>query len=79
MGFNKTIVFTPDGKIVTYKEGIEIRKNPYEIKKGISFFNQSEKDLISFEGKMYVIEELDNQGLTIISNDFEGTRTIYKK
>ncbi len=23
-GFNKTIVFTPDGKIVTYKEGIDI-------------------------------------------------------
>jgi len=79
MGFNKKIVFTTDGKIITYKDDVEIRNSTYEIKKGISFFDQSEKDLISFEGKTYIIENLDNQNLTIISNDSKGTRTIYKK
>lgn len=78
-GFNKKIVFTTDGKIITYKDDVEIRNSTYEIKKGISFFDQSEKDLISFEGKTYIIENLDNQNLTIVSNDSEGTRTIYKK
>ncbi|MCI9844102.1 hypothetical protein [Flavobacterium pectinovorum] len=79
IGFNKKIVFTPDGKIITYKDDVEIRNSTYEIKKGTSFFDQSEKDLISFEGKTYAIENLDSQNLTIISNDSEGTRTIYKK
>lgn len=79
IGFNKKIVFTPDGKIITYKDDVEIRNSTYEIKKGISVFDQSEKDLISFEGKTYIIENIDNQNLTIISNDSEGTRTIYKK
>jgi hypothetical protein len=79
IGFNKKIVFTSDGKIITYKDDVEIRNSTYEIKKGISFFDQSEKELISFEGKTYIIESLDNQNLIIISNDSEGTRTIYKK
>jgi hypothetical protein len=79
IGFNKKIVFTHDGKIITYKDNVEIRNSTYEIKKGISVFDQSEKDLISFEGKTYIIENLDNQNLTIISNDSEGARTIYKK
>ncbi|MEL1254856.1 hypothetical protein AAEO57_13780 [Flavobacterium sp. DGU38] len=78
-GFNKKIVFTPDGKIITYKDGVEIRNSSYEIKKGVSVFDQSEQELISFEGKTYIIENLDNQNLTLISNDSEGTRTIYKK
>jgi len=79
IGFNKKIVFTNDGKIITYKDDVEIRNSTYEIKKGISFFDQSEKDLISFEGKTYIIENIDNQNLTIISNDSDATRTIYKK
>lgn len=79
IGFNKKIVFTRDGKIITYKDDVEIRNSTYEIKKGISVFDQSEKDLISFEGKTYIIEILDNQNLTIISNDSEGARTNYKK
>ena len=79
IGFNKKIVFTSDGKIITYKDNVEIRNSTYEIKKGISIFDQSESDLISFEGKTYIIETLDNQNLIIISNDTEGTRTIYKK
>lgn len=78
-GFNKKIVFTPDGKIITYKDGVEIRKSPYEIKKGLRYSDQSEQELISFEGKTYSIENLDNQNLTLTSNDAEGTRTIYKK
>ena len=79
IGFNKKIVFTPEGKIITYKDNVEIRNSAYEIKKGFSISHQSEKDLIAFEGKTYVIENLDNQNLTIISNDSEGIRTIYKK
>lgn len=79
IGFNKKIVFTPDGKIITYRDNVEIRNSMYEIKKGISVFDQSEKDLISFEGKTYIIENIDNQNLTILSNDSEGIRTIYKK
>jgi hypothetical protein len=79
IGFNKKIVFTSEGKIVTYKDDVEIRNSTYEIKKGISVFDQSEKDLISFEGKTYIIEMIDNQNLIIRSNNSEGTRTIYKK
>lgn len=79
IGFTKKIVFTPDGKIITYKDDVEIRNNTYEITKGISVFDQLEHDLITFEGKTYIIEHIDNQNLTLLSNDSEGTRTIYKK
>ena len=31
IGFNKKIVFTPDGKLITYKNDVEIRNSTYEI------------------------------------------------
>jgi hypothetical protein len=79
IGFNKKVVFTPEGRVITYKNDIEIRNNTYQIEKGISYFDQSEHDLISFEGKTYIIEKLDNQNLTIVSNNQDATRTIYKR
>ncbi|PBJ13630.1 hypothetical protein [Flavobacterium sp. ACN6] len=45
-------------------KNIEIRNNTYKIQKGIGYFDKSEHDLIMFEGKTYVIENLDNQNLT---------------
>jgi hypothetical protein len=79
IGFNKKVIFTPEGRVITYKDDVEIRNSTYKIEKGVSFFDQSEHDLITFEGKTYVIENLDNQNLTIVSNNQDATRTIYKR
>jgi len=79
IGFNKKIVFTPNGRVITYKNDVEIRNSTYQIEKGIGFFDQAEHDLITFEGKTYIIENLDNQNLTIVSNNQDAARTIYKR
>ena len=76
-GFNKEIVFTSDGRVITYKNNVEIRNNPYQIEKGVGYLDHLEHDLISFEGTTYIIEILDNHNLTIVSNDQKATRTIY--
>ncbi|MEO7977452.1 hypothetical protein [Flavobacterium sp.] len=78
-GFKKKIVFTNQGKVITYKNDIEIRISTYEIKKGNCVSDNIENDLITFEGKTYIIEKLDNQNLILLSNNEEGSRTIYKK
>ena len=78
-GFKKKIVFTNQGKVITYKNDIEIRINSYEIKKGTGVFDNVEHDLITFEGKTYIIERLDNQNLILLSNNEEASSTIYKK
>ena len=75
----KKVVFTPDGRVITYKNNVEIRNSAYQMEKGSSFFDQSENDLITFEGKTYIIENLDNQNLTIVSNNQDATRTIFKR
>ncbi|KQB42999.1 hypothetical protein [Flavobacterium aquidurense] len=79
IGFTKKVIFTPEGRVITYKNDVEIRNSAYQIAKGISIFDQSENDLITFEGKTYIIEKLDNQNLTIVSNNQDATRTIYKR
>ncbi|AXB55138.1 hypothetical protein [Flavobacterium fluviale] len=79
IGFTKKIIFTPDGRVITYKNNVEIRISPYKIEKGIGYIDQSEHDLITFEGKTYVIENLDNQNLTIVSNNQDAARTIFKR
>ncbi|OHT44352.1 hypothetical protein [Flavobacterium tructae] len=79
IGFNKKVVFTPNGRIITYKNNVEIRNSTYTIEKGVGYFDQAEHDLITFEGKTYVIENLDNQNLTIVSNNTDASRTIYKR
>jgi len=79
IGFTKKIIFTPDGRVITYKNNVEIRISPYKIEKGIGYLDQSEHDLITFEGKTYVIENLDNQNLTIVSNNQDAARTIFKR
>jgi hypothetical protein len=79
IGFTKKVVFTPNGRVITYKNDVEIRNNTYQVEKGIGYFDQSEHDLITFEGKTYIIEKLDNQNLTIVSNNQDGARTIYKR
>lgn len=79
IGFNKKIIFTSDGRVITYKNNVEIRNSAYQVEKGIGLLDQSEHDLISFEGKTYIIENLDNQNLTIVANDQDGARTIFKR
>ncbi|WP_125723440.1 hypothetical protein [Flavobacterium ustbae] len=79
IGFTKKIVFTENGRIITYKNNVEIRNSTYKIEKGKGYFDQLEHDLITFEGKTYVIEKLDNQNLTIISNNPDGAQTIFKR
>ncbi|CAM3701264.1 hypothetical protein [Flavobacterium chungbukense] len=79
IGFNKKIIFTPNGRVITYKNNVEIRNSAYQVEKGIGILDQSEHDLISFEGKTYIIENLDNQNLTIVANDQDGARTIFKR
>ncbi|WP_264534840.1 hypothetical protein [Flavobacterium sp. N1736] len=78
-GYSKKVVFTPDGRVITYKNNVEIRNSSYEIGKGLGVSDNLEHDLITFEGKTYVIEKLDNQNLTILSNNSDATRTIYKR
>lgn len=78
-GYKKKIVFTNQGKVITYKNDIEIRTSSYEIKKGIGIFDNLEYDLISFEGRTHIIERLDNQTLILLNNSEEGSRSIYKK
>ena len=79
IGFNKKIIFTSEGRVITYKNNVEIRNSVYQVEKGIGISDQSEHDLISFEGKTYIIENLDNQNLTIVSNNADAVRTIYKR
>ncbi|WP_286966651.1 hypothetical protein [Flavobacterium sp. UBA4854] len=79
IGFTKKIIFTQNGRVITYKNNVEIRNSVYQIEKGKAYFDQSERDLITFEGKTYAIENLDNQNLTIVSNHQDGTRTIFKR
>lgn len=78
-GYSKKVAFTSDGRVITYKNNVEIRNSPYEVGKGIGFSDNLEHDLITFEGKTYVIEKLDNQNLTILSNNSDASRTIYKR
>lgn len=78
-GFNKKVIFTSDGRVITYKNDVEIRNSPYEIAKGTGITDNLEHDLITFEGKTYVIEKLDNQNLTILSNNTDAARTIFKR
>ncbi|WP_149206358.1 hypothetical protein [Flavobacterium johnsoniae] len=79
IGFTKKVIFTPEGKVITYKNNVEIRVSNYQIEKGLGFLDQAEHDLITFEGKTYIIENLDNQNLTITSNNADPVRTIYKR
>ena len=79
IGYNKKITFTTDGRIITYKNNIEIRNSTYELKKGISVIDNLEHDLISFEGTTYVIENIDNEHLTIVVNATNGSKSIYKR
>lgn len=78
-GFTKKVIFTENGRVITYKNNVEIRNNAYKIEKGIGHHDRAEHDLITFEGKTYVIENLDNQNLTIISNSQDAARTIFKR
>lgn len=79
IGYSKKIVFTTDGRIITYKNNVEIRNSTYELKKGISVIDSLEHDLITFEGTTYVIENIDNQYLTIVINSANGAKSIYKR
>lgn len=79
IGFTKKVIFTHNGRVITYKNNVEIRNSAYEIEKGIGYSDHTEHDLITFEGKTYVIEKLDNQNLTIVSNNQDGSRTIFKR
>ncbi|MBW1658732.1 hypothetical protein [Flavobacterium quisquiliarum] len=79
IGFTKKVIFTSNGRVITYKNNVEIRNSAYQIEKGIGYVDQAEHDLVTFEGKTYVIEKLDNQNLTIVSNNQDGSRTIFKR
>lgn len=79
IGSTKKLVFTPEGRVITYKNNVEIRNSKYLINKGISVFDNLEYDLITFEGMTYVIEKLDSNNLIIINNLPEGYSSIYKK
>ncbi|WP_456314916.1 hypothetical protein [Pseudomonas shirazensis] len=78
-GFSKKVIFTSDGRVITYKNDVEIRNSTYEITKANGISDNLEHDLITFEGKTYTIEKLDNQNLTILSNSSDAVRTIFKR
>lgn len=78
-GSIKEIVFTEDGKIITYKNGVEIRISKYVLSKGISVFDQKEHDLITFEGITYIVERVDSNNLVLANNSFDGYRSKFSK
>lgn len=75
----KEIEFTKDKTIITYKNGIELRINNYELSKGISNIDQQEHDLITFEGITYVIEKMDSKNLTLVNNSLKGYRSYFER
>jgi hypothetical protein len=79
IGYNKKVVFTPNGKVITYKNNVEIRNSNYVIEKGISVFDHQEHDLLTFEGRTYVIENVDNQNLSLVTNNEDGARVLFKR
>lgn len=76
---NKTIVFTSEGTLITYKDNIEIRIGKYQITKGISVFDNLEHDLVSFDGGTYIIQQLDKQNLVITNNSNDGYTSFFKR
>lgn len=78
-GYHKKIVFTVEGRIITFKDNVEIRNSTYEIKKGISVIDHLEHTIITFEGQEYIIENIDNQNLTLLKNNLQGDRITFKK
>lgn len=79
IGSTKKLVFTADGKVITYKNNVEIRNSNYQLTKGISVFDNLEHDLITFEGITYVIEKLDSRNLVIVNNFPDGYSSTFKK
>lgn len=79
IGSTKKLVFTPEGKVITYKNNVEIRNSKYKITKGISVFDNQKHDLITFEGITYVIEKLDSKNLIIANNFPNGYISDYKR
>ncbi|MCC9071485.1 hypothetical protein LNQ49_07830 [Flavobacterium sp. F-65] len=79
IGSTKKLVFTTEGKVITYKNNVEIRNSKYQITKGISVLDNQERDLITFEGITYIIEKLDSSSLVIVNNSVEGYTSTYKK
>lgn len=79
IGSTKKLVFTPEGKVITYKNDVEIRNSNYQITRGTSVFDKLEHDLITFEGITYVIEKLDAHNLTIVNNFADGYSSTYKR
>ncbi|MEA9412860.1 MULTISPECIES: hypothetical protein [unclassified Flavobacterium] len=79
LGSTKKLVFTTDGKVITYKNNVEIRNSNYQLTKGISVFDNLEHDLITFEGITYVIEQLDSRNLVIVNNFPDGYSSTFKK
>lgn len=79
IGSTKKLVFTPEGKVITYKNNVEIRNSKYKITQGISVFDNQMHDLITFEGITYVIDKLDSKNLIITNNFSKGYVSIYKR
>ncbi|TDO94903.1 hypothetical protein [Flavobacterium sp. 245] len=79
IGSSKKIILTEDGRIITYKNDVEIRINKYVLSKGISIFDEKQYDMISFEGVTYLIEKIDNNNLVLAQNSVDGYRSIFIK
>lgn len=75
----RKIIFTNDGRIITYKNNVEVRICRYKLSKGISIFDQQEHDLITFEGITYVIEKLNGYSLGLANNSSNGYRSAYRR
>ncbi|MCD0472314.1 hypothetical protein [Flavobacterium sp. JAS] len=77
MGFRRSIVFTNDGNVITYKNDTEIRVSKYELSRGTSIFDQQVHDLLTYDGGTYVIEELTNKYLVLTKNSSDGYRSRF--
>ncbi|MBF7090372.1 hypothetical protein IUY40_02280 [Flavobacterium sp. ALJ2] len=79
IGSTKKLIFTSEGKVITYMNNVEIRNSKYKVTKGISVLDNLEHDLITFEGLTYIIEKLDSKSLILTNNYPNGYSSTYKK
>lgn len=78
-GVQVKLVFTKEGRVISYRNNVETGNYPYEIRVGKSIYDVKEQSLLTFNGMTYVILFIDGHNLTIANNFTDGYSSEYKK
>ncbi|MES2241118.1 MAG: hypothetical protein V4497_12755 [Bacteroidota bacterium] len=78
-GVDKKIVFNADKKVSVFTNGLETGNYTYKITKGNSIFDDKEHYLLTFDEMTYVIQNIDNQHLSLQDNFVDGYVSTYAK